>query len=295
MAKESAERGIETVGVVGAGVMGQGIIQVFVQAGFRVIFYDTNTNATQRAHQKIIERLTKNNLKGEISDEQLCELLSRLGSTTALANLAEADLIVEAVYEKFGVKAEIFRQLDKVCCPETIFVSNTSSISINDLAEVTDRPDRFMGMHFMNPPTHVTLIELIRGEQTSEETFQAILELSVISGRDIIVQSKDRPAFIANRILMTAINEAIQAVYLGIASAEDVNQTILLGVGTSKAMPILGLADLIGLDVCLDILQVMQNGLGEKYAPCPLLIEMVEAGRLGYKSGEGFFVYERSK
>ena len=148
-------------------------------------------------------------------------------------------------------------------------------------------------MHFMNPPTHVSLIELIRGRGTSDETFQTIYELSQIIGRKVIVQSEDRPAFIANRVLMTAINEAIRTVHLNIASAEDVNQTILLGVGTSKAMPILELADLIGLDICLDILLVMLGGLGEKYAPCPLLKEMVAAGKLCRKSGEGFFKYQK--
>ncbi len=293
MTEQSMECKIRTVGVVGAGVMGQGIIQVFIQAGFRVIFFDTNINAAQKAHRKIIERLTKKNRKGEIDDDQLTELLSRLSSTTTLNSLAEADLVVEAAYEKFEVKEDIFKQLDKICPSDVIFATNTSSVSISDLAETTSRPDRFIGMHFMNPPTVVTLIELIRGRQTSDETFQTILDLSQRIGRKVIVQSQDYPAFIANRILMTAINEAIWTVFLDIASVEDVNQTILLGVGTSKAMPILELADLIGLDICLDILQVMRAGLGEKYAPCPFLEEMVKACKLGYKSGEGFFKYQK--
>jgi len=287
------KREIQTIGVVGTGVMGQGIIQVFVEAGFRVIFFDAIAAAADKAEKKIVGKLTRKEEKGEIDSGQLAEFLSRLEKTDEVEKLKEADLIVEAVYEKFEVKADIFRQLDAICPPETIFVSNTSSISISDLAAVTARPDRFMGMHFMNPPTFVTLIELIRGRYTSDETFQIISELSQGIGRKVIVQSKDHPAFIANRVLMTGINEAAWAVYEGIASAEDVNQTILMGVGTSKAMPILELADLIGLDICLDILKFMHEKLGAKYKPCPLFEEMTRAGKLGYKSGEGFFKYPK--
>ncbi len=287
------KREIQTIGVVGTGVMGQGIIQVFIQSGFRVISFDKNMAAVEKAHETIFGRLKKKRDKEEISDEQFEEYLSHLYRAITIEGLIGADLIIEAVYEKFEVKAEIFRQLDKVCRPETIFATNTSSISISDLAEATTRPDRFMGMHFMNPPTLVTLIELIRGHYTSDETFQIISELSQRIGRKVIVQSKDHPAFIANRVLMTGINEAAWAVYEGIVSAEDVNQTILMGVGTSKAMPILELADLIGLDICLDILKFMHEKLGAKYKPCPLFEEMMGAGRLGYKSGEGFFKYQK--
>lgn len=293
MTEENAKRKIRTVGVVGAGVMGQGIIQVFVEAGFNVIFFDVNNEAVDRAEKIIHRRLAKKHKNGEITSEQLEASLSRLHKTYMIEDLKLVDLVVEAVYEEFEVKADIFKHLDKICLPDIIFASNTSSIPISKLAATTTRPDRFMGMHFMNPPTHVTLIELIRSVLTSDETFQTIYELSEKIGREPIIASKDYPAFVANGILMPAINAAINLVHKKVATVDAVNQAGLLGVGSAKPMRILELADLIGLDICLDILEVMRVNLGEKYAPCPLLEEMVKAGKLGYKSSEGFFKYQK--
>lgn len=291
---EETRKEIRKIGVIGTGTMGQGIIQVFVQSGFEVVFYDAFPQAADKAEKAIVGRLIRWIEREEVTAGLLQRFVSKMSKADTLERMKEVDLIVEAVFEKFEVKADVLRQLDAICPPEVIFASNTSSISITKLASATKRPDKFMGMHFMNPPTMVTLIELIKGKNTSEETFNTVLELSKKIGRKPIVVSQDSPGFIANAILMPAINEAIWLVYRKIATVEDVNKTVLLCVASGKPMPILELADLVGLDVCLDILMVMYEELKEeKYKPCPLLEEMVKAGKLGRKSGEGFFKYQK--
>jgi len=283
---------IKKIGVIGAGVMGQGIIQVFLQAGFEVFFYDSRKEQLDKAEELIHKRLKRKEEKGEISAGELDAILSKTKRATDLSAMREADFILEAVSEDYSVKAKVFRELDKICPPKTIFASNTSSIPIIKLGSATKRQDKFIGMHFMNPPTMVTLVEIIRGKKTSEETFNQVFELSKKIGREMIIESRDKPGFICNRILMTAINEAIWAVYENLGSVEDVNKSVLIGVGTSKPMAILEIADLIGLDICFNILKIMQKGLGRKYQPCPLLKRMVQAGKLGQKTSQGFFFYQ---
>ncbi len=277
------------IAVLGAGTMGNGIAQVFAQHGHDVVLRDLDAAILERARQNVAKSLGKLHEKGKLSAEQRDATLARIHPATDLAAAADSGLVVEAVVENLAVKNEIFRELDRLTSPETILASNTSSISITKLAAATRRPDKVIGMHFMNPVPLMALVEVIRGQATSDATTRAVMELSRALGKTP-VEVNDYPGFVANRVLMPMINEAVFAVYEGVATPEAIDQVMKLGM--NHPMGPLTLADFIGLDVCLAILQVLHDGLGDpKYRPCPLLKRMVDAGWLGRKSGRGFYEY----
>ncbi|MGI9103171.1 MAG: 3-hydroxybutyryl-CoA dehydrogenase [Terriglobales bacterium] len=281
---------IKTVGVVGAGTMGNGIAHVFAKSGFRVLLRDIEQRFLDRAQATISKNLEREVAKNKITAAEREQTLARIESGTRRSDLAACDLVVEAATEKFEIKAELFRELDSICRPEIVLSSNTSSISITKLAALTKRSDKVIGMHFFNPVPVMQLIEVIRGLATSKETFDVVFELSKKLGKTP-VEVNDYPGFVANRVLMPLLNEAMFAVMEGVATAEAVDEVFKLGM--AHPMGPLTLADFIGLDVCLDIMRVMESGLGDpKYRPCPLLIKMVDAGWLGRKSGRGFYQYE---
>ncbi len=277
------------VTVLGAGTMGNGIAQVFAQHGHAVTLRDLDAAILERARGTIAKSLAKLAEKGKLTAEERDASLGRIQATTDLGAAAGCDLAVEAVVESYEVKAAIFRELDVLTRPEAILASNTSSISITRLAAATKRPDKVIGMHFMNPVPLMTLVEVIRGQATSDATTQQVMELSRALGKTP-VEVNDYPGFVANRVLMPMINEAVFAVYEGVATPEAVDQVMKLGM--NHPMGPLTLADFIGLDVCLAILNVLHEGFGDpKYRPCPLLKRMVDAGWLGRKSGRGFYTY----
>ncbi|RCX32320.1 3-hydroxybutyryl-CoA dehydrogenase [Thioalbus denitrificans] len=281
---------IKTVGVVGAGTMGHGIAQVFAAHGFDVRLADTSDAAVGRGLAGIESSLERLLAKEKITAADKTSTLGRIGATTDLATLAGAELVVEAVTENLVVKTELLQTLDRVCGPETILASNTSSISLTRLAAATGRPDRVIGMHFMNPVPLMELVEIIRALQTAEETYRRIHDLALRLGKTP-VSVRDSPGFVSNRVLMPMINEAIFALHEGLATAEDIDTVMKLGM--HHPMGPLALADLIGLDTCLSILEVLQDGFGDpKYRPCPLLRQMVDAGYLGRKTGRGFYRYD---
>ena len=280
---------IRTVGVIGAGTMGNGIAQVFAQAGFTVRLVDVARPMLERARGTIEKSLGKFVEKGKLTAEDRDAALGRLNTTTALDKLSDADYIVEAIVEKVDAKGALFTSLDAIAPREAILASNTSSISITVLGAATKRPDKVLGMHFMNPVPLMALVEMIRGQATSDETMRIASELCTRIGKTP-VEAADYPGFIANRILMPMINEAIYAVMEGVGTAEAIDAVMKLGM--NHPMGPLALADFIGLDVCLAIMNVLHEGLGDpKYRPCPLLRRMVAAGHLGRKSGKGFFTY----
>jgi 3-hydroxybutyryl-CoA dehydrogenase len=280
---------IKRLGVIGAGTMGNGIAHVFARAGYSVILCDIEQRFLERGLAAITKNLDREAAKNKISAEDKASALQRIKAVTDRSKLADCDFIVEAATEKFETKSEIFRDLDRLTQTHVILASNTSSISITRLAALTRRPDKVIGMHFFNPVPVMKLVEVIRGLATSQETFAAVRELAVKLEKTP-VEVNDAPGFVSNRVLMPLLNEAMFAVMEGVATAEAVDDVFKLGM--AHPMGPLTLADFIGLDVCLDIMRVMLEGLGDpKYRPCPLLIKMVDAGWLGRKSGRGFYQY----
>jgi 3-hydroxybutyryl-CoA dehydrogenase len=280
---------VKSVGVVGAGTMGSGIAQTFAQAGFAVQLVDVAAPMLDRARQSIEKSLSKLLEKHKLTAEARDAALGRVSAATRLDVLASADYIVEAIVEDVDAKRSLFKTLDRLARPDTLLTSNTSSISITQLGAATGRPDRVLGMHFMNPVPLMALVELIRGQATSDSSMEIARDLCVTLGKTP-VEAADYPGFIANRILMPMINEAIYAVMEGVGTPDAIDTVMKLGM--NHPMGPLTLADFIGLDVCLAILEVLQDGLGDpKYRPCPLLRRMVAAGHLGRKTGRGFYVY----
>ncbi len=280
---------IKTFGVIGAGQMGSGIAQVAAVSGLNVIMHDIKEEFVQRGLKGIDKFLAKSVEKGKLTAEAKAEILARIQTSTDIDNMAGADFVVEAATENESLKFQIFRDLDRVCRPEVILSTNTSSIPIGRIAAQTQRPDKVIGMHFMNPVPLMKLVEIIRGLATSEETFQVTWQLSEKFGKTP-AEANDYPGFIANRILMPMINEAVFALYHGVGSREAIDTVMKLGM--NHPMGPLALADLIGLDTCLAIMETLYEGFKDsKYRPCPLLRKYVEAGWLGRKTKRGFYEY----
>ena len=279
----------EVIGVVGAGTMGNGIAQVAARAGYSVIMRDVRDDLLQRGLAAIDKNLQRDVDKERLSREEKQGTLGRIQTTTKLEDFTSASFVVEAVNEDLAVKTEVFKLLDKITAPHAILASNTSSISITKLGAATSRPDKVIGMHFMNPVPIMKLIEVIRGMATSDETYQRVLSLSEKLGKTAL-NCQDSPGFVSNRVLMPMINEAIFTLYEGVATRESIDGIMKLGM--NHPMGPLTLADFIGLDVCLAIMNVLYEGLGDpKYRACPLLKRYVDAGWLGRKSGRGFYEY----
>jgi 3-hydroxybutyryl-CoA dehydrogenase len=280
---------IKTIGVIGAGTMGNGIAHVAARSGFKVMLHDLDQRFLDRALSTIARNLDREVAKTTITANDKNAALSRIAAVTQNSALSEADFVIEAVIEDVETKSKVFEAMDAIARPGVILASNTSSISITKIASKTKRPDKVIGMHFMNPVPMMTLVEVVRGLATSDDTYKTAKELAESMGKTP-VEVNDFPGFVSNRVLMPMINEAIYCVMEGVGTAEAVDSVMKLGM--NHPMGPLALADLIGLDVCLDIMEVLHTGLGDsKYRPCPLLRKMVDAGHLGRKSGRGFYVY----
>ncbi len=281
---------LERIGVVGAGQMGSGIAHVAALAGKSVVLVDVTAELVQRGRAAVEKNLGRQVEKGKLSAEARAAALARVSTSVDLAPLADADLVVEAVVENEAVKQELFGRLDRLAGKEALLATNTSSISVTRLAAATSRPGKFVGMHFMNPVPVMALVEVIRGIATTDETAAAVVALAKEMGKTP-VECRDFPGFVSNRVLMPMLNEAVFAVHEGVATPEAVDTIMKLGM--NHPMGPLTLADFIGLDTCLSILRVLHDGLGEdKYRPCPLLVQMVDAGWVGKKAGRGFYRYD---
>lgn len=280
---------IETIAVIGAGTMGNGIAHAAARSGLKVILHDLEERFLERAVSTIARNLDREVAKGRITADDKAAALSRILSTTGNAALSAADFVIEAAVENIETKKKIFQAMDTIARPGVILASNTSSISITKIASTTARPDRIIGMHFMNPVPVMTLVEIVRGLATSDETYKTTAQLAESLGKTP-VEVNDFPGFVSNRVLMPMVNEAIFCVMEGVGTAAAIDSVMKLGM--NHPIGPLALADLIGLDVCLDIMEVLHSGLGDsKYRPCPLLRKMVDAGQLGRKSGQGFYKY----
>lgn len=282
---------IKKIGVIGAGIMGHGIALVSAQTGYDVVMRDLKQEYLDNGMNGIDKFLSKGVEKGKITSEEKEKILGRITGTTDAKDLADCDLVIEAVVEDLGVKEKVFKELDEVCGPDTILASNTSTIPITQMASFTKRPEKFIGMHFMNPVPLMKLVEVIRGLRTSDETTEVIVKLSEEMGK-IPVEVNDSPGFVSNRVLIPMINEAVYCLQNGVAEAENIDQVMKLGM--NHPMGPLALGDLIGLDTVLHIMEVLYEEFNDsKYRPCPLLKTMVRAGYLGRKTGRGFFDYSR--
>ena len=280
---------VKTIGVIGAGQMGNGIAQVAAASGLAVVMHDIQTAFVDKGFAAIEKNLARNVEKGKLSADEKTTVLDRIRTTVDLKDMSGADVVVEAATENESIKFDLFKTLDGVCSPEAILATNTSSIPIGRIAAKTGRPDKVIGMHFMNPVPVMKLVEVIRGLDTSDETFQITWDLALKFGKTP-ASANDYPGFIANRILLPMINEAVYCLYHGVGSREDIDTVMKLGM--NHPMGPLALADLIGLDTCLAIMETLFEGFKDsKYRPCPLLRKYVEAGRLGKKSGRGFYDY----
>lgn len=283
---------MKKISIIGAGTMGNGIAQVFAMNNYKVDLIDLNSDSLSNAMNTISINLDRMIKKDIISDDQKLSVLDNLSTSTNIKDAKSSELVIEAVTENIEIKLKIFQELDQLCPSETILATNTSSISITEIAAATNREDKVIGMHFMNPVPIMKLVEVIRGRKTSDQTKNTIIELSETI-KKIAIEVNDYPGFIANRILLPMINEAIEALHTGVAKVQNIDSIMKIGMG--HPMGPLQLADFIGLDVCISILEVMHEGLKDiKYAPSKLLKNMVNSGKLGVKSGEGFYDYSNS-
>ncbi|MBU8569022.1 3-hydroxybutyryl-CoA dehydrogenase [Bacillus subtilis] len=281
---------IKQIMVAGAGQMGSGIAQTAADAGFYVRMYDVNPEAAEAGLKRLKKQLDRDAEKGKRTETEVKSVISRISISQTLEEAEHADIVIEAIAENMATKTEMFKTLDRMCPPHTILASNTSSLPITEIAAVTNRPQRVIGMHFMNPVPVMKLVEVIRGLATSEETALDVMALAEKMGKTP-VEVNDFPGFVSNRVLLPMINEAIYCVYEGVAKPEAIDEVMKLGM--NHPMGPLALADFIGLDTCLSIMEVLHSGLGDsKYRPCPLLRKYVKAGWLGKKSGRGFYDYE---